>query len=294
AALGSVRGIPGMNELANEPMTAPSHSPGLDFNTPALKRKRRIRALKDRLARWYVTIGGLAVLGAITLIFFYLAQVVLPMFQGADLQAEKAVQPAWLAEQSPPLLLAVEEQNQVALRLSADGQAHFFSVVNGDLLRSEAVALPADSQIVSLGEDTPGTSRFVLGLSTGQALVIEHAYKLTYPDNQKTITPELVYPFGTEPIQLDPHGRPLQQVSVSLNGSDLLLAAATDNELHALRLEREENLFTGEVSLEERRFELPRIAEPIKAVLIDPRQQWLYSFNGQDTGDVMDPRRQHA
>ncbi|MBD7975592.1 ABC transporter permease subunit [Serpens gallinarum] len=281
-----------MNELANEPMTAPSHSPGLDFNTPALKRKRRIRALKDRLARWYVTIGGLAVLGAITLIFFYLAQVVLPMFQGADLQAEQAVQPAWLAEQSPPLLLAVEEQNQVGLRLGTDGQVQFFSVASGDVLRSEAVALPADSQIVSLGEDTPGSSRFVLGLSNGQALVIEHAYTLSYPNNQKTITPELVYPYGPEPIQLDPQGRALQQVSVSLNGSSLLLAAATGNELHALRLEREENLFTGEVTRDEHRFELPRLAEPIKAVLVDPRQQWLFAFNGKASVDVFDLRRQ--
>ena len=61
-----------MNDMDN--MTANSDVQRLDFNTPALQRKRRIRALKDHLARWYVSIGGLAVLGAITLIFFYLAQ----------------------------------------------------------------------------------------------------------------------------------------------------------------------------------------------------------------------------
>jgi phosphate transport system permease protein len=35
-----------------------------------------MRALKDRLTRWYVLVGGLAVLAAITLIFFFLAYVV--------------------------------------------------------------------------------------------------------------------------------------------------------------------------------------------------------------------------
>ncbi|HAW22079.1 MAG TPA: phosphate ABC transporter permease, partial [Pseudomonas sp.] len=94
-----------MNDI--ETMSANSDVQRLDFNTPALQRKRRIRALKDKLARWYVSIGGLAVLGAITLIFFYLAQVVAPMFQGAELEAREAQQPAWLADASEPLLLAV-------------------------------------------------------------------------------------------------------------------------------------------------------------------------------------------
>ena len=85
-----------MNDLASETMTATSKSLGLDFNTPALQRKRRLRALKDRMARWAVSIGGMAVLGAITLIFFYLAYVVLPMFQGASLESRKPVEAAWL------------------------------------------------------------------------------------------------------------------------------------------------------------------------------------------------------
>ena len=51
-----------------------------------------------------------------------------------------------------------------------------------------------------MGQDTPGTRRLVLGLDNGQALVLEHNYKVTYPNNQKTITPELAYPFGEAPL----------------------------------------------------------------------------------------------
>ena len=49
-----------MNDLARETVTASPKSLRLDFNTPALLRKRRIRALKDHLARWLVSIGGMA------------------------------------------------------------------------------------------------------------------------------------------------------------------------------------------------------------------------------------------
>ena len=68
----------------------------IDFDTPAMRRKRRWRASMDRFTRWYVLVGGLAVLAAITLIFFYLAYVVLPLFKGATLTAEAVQTPAWL------------------------------------------------------------------------------------------------------------------------------------------------------------------------------------------------------
>src|SRR3546814_7880144 len=82
-----------MNDLANSTMTTTSPPKRIDFNTPELQRKRRIRALKDRLTRWYVLVGGLAVLAAITLIFFFLAYVVVPLFQGADLTSQDPITP---------------------------------------------------------------------------------------------------------------------------------------------------------------------------------------------------------
>ena len=278
-----------MNDMEN--MTANSDVQRLDFNTPALQRKRRIRALKDHLARWYVSIGGLAVLVAITLIFFYLAQVVLPMFQGAELESRAVQQPAWLADAGEPLLLAVEEQNQVAMRLGSDGQVRFFGLSDGALLSSKTLPLPAGSRVVSVGQDTPSTRRLVLGLDNGQALVLEHNYKVTYPNNKKTITPELAYPFGEEPLQLDPEGRPIDQAAISLNGKTLLVAGATGTALHAQRIASSENLMTGEVTLEQERLNLPQLAEPIRQLLLDPRHMWLYAISGKASADVFDLRR---
>ncbi len=278
-----------MNDI--ETMSANSDVQRLDFNTPALQRKRRIRALKDKLARWYVSIGGLAVLGAITLIFFYLAQVVAPMFQGAELKALEVQQPAWLADAGEPLLLAVEEQNKVAMRLGSDGAVRFFSVPTGDLLRTVDLPLPAGSQIVSVGEDTPGNRRMVLGLSNGQVLVAEHNYKVSYPEGKKTITPRLDYPFGEQPLNLDPQGRPIEHAGISLNGSTLMVAGATNGALHALKIASTENLMTGEKSLEEERMDLPQLSEPIKALRIDPRHMWLFAVSGRASVDVFDLRR---
>ena len=280
-----------MNDLANESMNRSQNPLGIDFNTPALQRKRRLRALKDRMARWYVSVGGLAVLGAITLIFFYLAHVVLPMFQGAELESRKAQQPAWLAEAQAPLLLAVEEQNQVAMRLDTSGAVQFFELKTGEALQRLQLPLPQGVSVASVGQDQPGTRRVVLGLSNGQALIIQHSYKITYPDNVRAIAPQIEYPYGEAPIEVDPQGRPLEHIAVNLNSGTLMLAGSTGNELHLISLAREENLFTGEVSVSEERINLPQIGEPISQLILDPRQMWLYVFNGDSSADVFDLRK---
>jgi phosphate transport system permease protein len=280
-----------MNDLANSTMTPNSPPVRIDFNTPELQRKRRMRALKDRLTRWYVLVGGLAVLAAITLIFFYLAYVVLPLFQGAQLTSKNALEPTWLQQDAgKPLMIALEEQNLVGMRVSDTGQAIFFGTKSGNLLSRVDLPLPAGTQVVSIGTDQPGSPLVVLGLSNGQALVFHHTYKVTYPDNKKTITPGIDYPYGQEPFVLDEQGRALDHVSVNVNGDNLVLAGSTGAHLQVVEVSRSENMLTGETSTEQNRIELPQMTEAVKNIFIDPRQQWLYVINGRATADVFSLR----
>ena len=279
-----------MNDLANSPMTTTSAPKRIDFNTPELKRKRRIRALKDHLTRWYVFIGGLAVLGAITLIFFFLGYVVFPLFQGADLNAKQALTPVWMQDAGKPLMISVEEQNQVGMRVSDKGMVLFFNAKTGDELSRVNLPLPTGTQVTSIGEDQPGNPVVVLGLSNGQALVFRHSYRVSYPDNKKTITPAIEYPYGETPIVLDPQGRALDHVNLSVNDSTLVLAGSSGAQLNVLSMVSEENMMTGEVTNSETRIDLPQMTEQVKALYVDPRQQWLYVVNGRAQADVFSLR----
>ena len=279
-----------MNDLANSPMTTTSAPKRIDFNTPELKRKRRIRALKDHLTRWYVFIGGLAVLGAITLIFFFLGYVVFPLFQGADLNAKQALTPVWMQDAGKPLMISVEEQNQVGMRVSDKGMVLFFNAKTGDELSRVNLPLPAGTQVTSIGEDQPGNPVVVLGLSNGQALVFRHSYRVSYPDNKKTITPAIEYPYGETPIVLDPQGRALDHVNLSVNDSTLVLAGSSGAQLNVLSMVSEENMMTGEVTNSETRIDLPQMTEQVKTLYVDPRQQWLYVVNGRAQADVFSLR----
>ena len=280
-----------MNDLANSTMTQNSPPVRIDFNTPELQRKRKMRAFKDRLTRWYLLVGGLAVLAAITLIFFYLAYVVLPLFQGAELTSKKALEPTWLQQDAgKPLMIALEEQNLVGMRVSDKGQALFFDTKSGAEINRVNLPVPAGAQVTSISTDQPGSPLIVLGLSNGQAVVFHHTYKITYPDNKKTITPGIDFPYGQEPFVLDEQGRALEHVSVNVNGETVTVAGSHGSQLLVTQLTREENMMTGEVTSEQNRIDLPQMTEPVKAIFIDPRQQWLYVVNGRAQADVFSLR----
>ncbi|SDX19423.1 phosphate transport system permease protein [Pseudomonas syringae] len=282
-----------MNEWVKPSMNQSSPPERIDFNTPAMARKRRVRAFKDRLTHWYVAIGGLAVLAAITLIFFYLAYVVAPLFKGASLTSEPALNAAWMQEAGKPLMITIEEQNLIGMRISDRGEVIFFNIKDGTELQRIALPLPPGVSVASIGKDQPGAPLIALGLSNGQVLVFRHSYLTTYPNDQKTITPSVAWPYGETPLILDEDGRAVEHVTVSSDGESLKLAGSTGTQLHVVSIEQKENLMTGEMTREQARIELPQTSAAVKAIYIDPRQQWLYVINGRAQADVFS-LRDHA
>ncbi|WP_175479170.1 MULTISPECIES: ABC transporter permease subunit [unclassified Pseudomonas] len=189
-----------------------------------------------------------------------------------------------------PLMISLEEQNQVAMRVSDKGQAIFFDINNGAELKRVDLAVPAGTHVTSIGEDQPGTPLVAVGLSNGQALVFRHTYRVSYPDGKKTISPAIEYPYGEAPIALNEEGGALEHVSLNASDSALVLAGSTGAQLHVLSLSREENMMTGEVTSERKRIELPQMTEAVKNIFVDPRQQWLYVVNGRAQADVFSLR----
>ena len=144
--------------------------------------------------------------------------------------------------------------------------------------------------VASIGKDQPGAPLIALGLSNGQVLIFKHAYQTTYPDNKKTITPSIAWPYGETPLVLDDQGRPVEYVTVSASGDNLKVAGSTGTQLHVLALEQTENMMTGEMTREQSRIDLPQMSAAVKAIYIDPRQQWLYVINGRAQADVFSLR----
>jgi phosphate transport system permease protein len=279
-----------MNDPALPPTSRGAALKRIDLNTPQLQRKRRTRALKDRLMRWGVGVGGLGVLAAITLIFFFLGYVVMPLFHGAHLSDAAPLRPAWLATAGKPLLLSVEEQNRIGLRLSDRGQALFFDMDSGAELARADLPLPPAAHVVSVARDQPASPLIVLGLSNGQALVLRHSYEVSFAQGRKVITPSLDYPYGARAFSLDPDGKALDHISLSAVENQLIIAGSSGSKLHVLALGASVTSAVGQPAPAPARIELPQMTEQVKALFIDPRQHWLYVINGRAQADVFDLR----
>ena len=262
----------------------------VDFNTPAMQRHRAMRHFKDHFTRWYVAIGGLGVIVAVLLIFLYLLSEVLPLFGGADIEQHERYSTTWLEASDPPLMLAMEEQGEVAIRVSAAGHVNFFKTADGGLISDQQLPIPEGVTVSSFSVESPNTRQFVVGLSNGQVIIGKHNYKVTYPNDVRLITPELKFPYGEEPIDLDKQGRALEHVAMTGNDSGLTLAANVGRELLVTTISRQENIMTGEVTTSQSELSLSPAQGDVDNILIDPLRQWMYVVNGDQYVDVLSLR----
>ncbi len=236
----------------------------------------RWRLIKDRLARYGVIAGGLGVIVAIVLIFFYLLYVVFPLFLPAS------AEPVSQYEVPEPaigktVLLEMEEQNEVAARFTDTGQVVFFAVATGKPILTEAVKIPEGAQIVSFSQGSPVKDGAVIyGLSNGQAVIAKYQYKITYPDNIRVITPSLSYPLGDTPLVIDESGAPLEKIAVKIGRDASTIAAKTADKIRLSHFEIEKSLFEDEGSVTRTDSILDYSAANVADILIDKDEHNLY------------------
>ena len=210
--------------------------------------RHRWRMLKDRMARHGVAFGGISVIIAIVLIFFYLLYVVFPLFIPAS---SEAVGDYAIPGAGKTLYMEMEEHGSIAVRYTDAGEALFFDATDGTVLAQIAMEGIGEATISSLAEGIPGNHQLALGLSDGRVLMVQHKFAISYPNDVRTVTPRINYPYGEEPLEIADDGMALRRLAMS-DGEDLLMIAATDAEgkLHLVKFIKETSMLDDEVSLE--------------------------------------------
>ena len=249
----------------------------------------RWRLLKDLIARYGVVVGGLGVICAIALIFFYLLYVVYPLFVSATAQSVNQYDVPELAA-GKTMLLEIEEQNEVAARFAENGQVIFFAVATGKTVLTETVKIPEGSKIVSFAKGSPNNEGAVIyGLSDGKAVVVKHQYKVTYPNNIRLITPSISYPMGETPLIIDETGAPLEKVAVKIGDKASTIVVKTaewaqsKSKIRLSHFEKAQSLFSDEATVTRTDSVLDYSAENVTDILIDKEERNLYILtnNGQ-------------
>lgn len=250
---------------------------------------QRWRLIKDDIARYGVIAGGLSVIVAIVLIFFYLLYVVYPLFISANAEPVNHYPLPEIAR-GKTLALEIEEQNEMAARFTDLGEVVFFNLATGNTVTTEKVALPEQTYITSFAQGSPASEGAVIyGLSDGRAIIVKHQYKVTYPDNKRVITPLLKYPLGEQPIVIDDSGAAIVNIAVKLGEGASTIAAKTaeipehPSKIRLINFQKEQSLFAEDGAMTRVDSILEQSASNIDHLLIDKDEFSLYllSHDGQ-------------
>ncbi|MBJ7536418.1 ABC transporter permease subunit [Marinomonas transparens] len=244
--------------------------PELDFNTPALKRHRKIRALKDRIAGMGIAIGGSSVILAVLLICFYLLYEVAPLFSSAEIDA-KASYALPAQDQGESLYLTTEEQSEVGMRVAMNGSIVFFSVADGNVI--EVIKNPREEKVTAFAVESDTSHLMAFGYGDGKALVAKHSYRISYPDGKRKITPFVEFPYGEEAIEVSDFA--IKKLTVRDTEDGLTIAAIGDSQSAITQVNKETNFITDEVELSEQSEPLPFVAD-VASMLISGDQRYLY------------------
>ncbi len=252
------------------------------------------RLVKDSLVRYGVVVGGLSIIVAIVLIFFYLLYVVLPLFASAKATSliEYSIPEKMLGK---TVLLETEEQNEVAARFTDAGQVVFFEAATGKTILTQGIAIPEGIHITSFAQGSDISQGGVAyGLSDGKAIVVKHQYKVTYPNNKRLITPSLDYPLGEQPLVIDEAGFPLEKIAVKVESDKTILVAKIADKVHLVSFVQEKSLFANEATITRTSAVLDASAKTIVDLLIDKDDNQLYLMDNEGLLSAYDIRDKAA
>ena len=223
----------------------------------------RYRAIKDATARYMVSMGGVGVLVAILLIFFYLLYVVIPLFESAEVSELNNYA---IPGEGKALYVGLEEQGQVAVNVTDKGQVVFFDTASTAVMSSFDLSPKAD--VISVNSSA---SNVALGLANGEVLVFKYIFDVTYPDDKRQITPRLEYPLGQDAILLDEEGHALTQLALQVSADSAGLVAVTDDDrLIYSRYLREVSFMDESVTTELEATTSMLLQKPIHSLLLTP------------------------
>jgi len=245
----------------------------------AWRQKRRV--LIDNVARYGIGFGGLSVIFAIVLIFFYLLWVVLPIFSSAEIHSN----PSFLmssVESGKTVTILPEESGKLAMRLTDSGKAVFFDQADGKTVQVIDLELPEDLGVISANLVGLQENWLALQLGEDKLFFIKISYRVSFKNDQRVLTPQIEYPFEESLLSFED---PIKSYSTTLDEEKLTLSIMTqDHEIKLYRYEVEE----GDELAEAESVTDVESQTAVDISLLDDQSLWLYLSNKQGEVSVFD------
>ena len=150
---------------------------------------RRLRNIKDSLSRWGITAAGLAVVGSLGLIFFYLISEVTPLLRGASVEVTKTYPLPAAQSNNPTEFISLERYEEIGTAYGKRGSVEFFRAEDGSAISSAIVPAVDGAEFTAVGHSQAIHGLVAYGDNQGNVVVVKANYELSYPNDKRTITP---------------------------------------------------------------------------------------------------------
>ena len=205
-----------------------------------LVRSTRSRAVKNSLAKWLITCGGISVLFTLVLIFLYLLYVVMPIFESAKIEPAIKIS-IDLPANEKVLATGVDELQELAYQINNVGSIDFYHLKAsvpeannqfsiGDKALTKDLFASDDfnqEQVVSVANSF--TANKLLHTASGKTLLVQPSFYALYANDTREIIPQVNYPLGKAALIIDEQQTPFSQLAFAMDEEQIVFVAFTDD-----------------------------------------------------------------
>ncbi len=210
--------------------------PGLPRASPKLQESRRWVKRADKLARWTIVGGGIAVIVAVLLILILIGAESVPIWQGAKGKFAGALR--FRTEAADPILTVFSDQYGTSfVVLRASGVFQEVDRKSARVLRTIAAPGAEGKTVTAVGR-IASRDYLALGFDDGRAAVVSARLRVEFGAGGRTSTFDARL---AGQAQILPAGTPVRQIAaVREDWGNLLLASSGGSDLVAVKLPEEE------------------------------------------------------
>ena len=177
----------------------------------SLKERDRIRYVKDRVARFTVTAGGVGVLFALLLMFFYLLSIALPVFSSATIESSATMS---YAHADRLVALDIDNYGENGYVVSESGQLTYLSFTQDQVKTLTSTQLVHNPSAFAKGDAALGWLAF--GNQKGEVIVARPHYAVSFSEQGRVLSPNIDIFNDDKPILLDKQRQPLQKLAFTV------------------------------------------------------------------------------
>ncbi|MDV7105335.1 ABC transporter permease subunit [Vibrio sp. TH_r3] len=242
----------------------------------SLKERDKIRYLKDRLVAFIVRSGGIGVLAAILLIFFYLISMVLPIFSRAEVNLQQSYR---YEQQNPAVGMGVGDYGENAFIFDDKGNLIYVGFEQGkanELLTTSIIKQP------SVFAKSPQSQRwYAYANNNGEVIAIQPDFTVSFSAEGRVLTPDLKVYKDDSLILLNQQHQSIKQLVFAIEQDTGTFVGVTESgEIDAVRVLKNANATKQADIWSVKSLSVPDFPAPIDQLKISPNGEQLFVLSG--------------